>query len=132
MFPLIAKAGKEIPHIDEKILSYLSPDDLAKIKLVSKTWYAVAHRNMRAYAEIILPPTNKDDLVGVSIHGRPFGPFTNGACFGDVGLGPTGAGLLPRGKLVFVPDYESLRVCRMSAKGETGFYGGFKQVRNVL
>ena len=131
MFPLIAKAGKEIPHIDEKILSYLSPEDLAKIKLVSKTWYAVAHRNMRAYAEIIVPPMKKDDLVGVRIHGHP---SIRGARFDIValGLGPTGAGLVPRDKLVFVPDSESLKVCRMSAKGETGFYGGFKQVRNVL
>ena len=131
MFPLIAKAGKEIPHIDEKILSYLSPKDLATIKLVSKTWYAVAHRNMRAYAEIIVPPTKKDDLVGVRIHGHP---SIRGARFDIValGLGPTGAGLVPRDKLVFVPDSESLKVCRMSAKGETGFYGGFKQVRNVL
>ena len=131
MFPLIAKAGKEIPHIDEKILSYLSPEDLAKIKLVSKTWYAVAHRNMRAYAEIIVPPMKKEDLVGVRIHGHP---SIRGARFDIValGLGPTGAGLVPRDKLVFVPDSESLKVCRMSAKGETGFYGGFKQVRNVL
>ena len=131
MFPLIAKAGKEIPYIDEKILSYLSPEDLAKIKLVSKTWYAVAHRNMRAYAEIIVPPMKKEDLVGVRIHGHP---SIRGARFDIValGLGPTGAGLVPRDKLVFVPDSESLKVCRMSAKGETGFYGGFKQVRNVL
>ena len=131
MFPLIAKAGKEIPYIDEKILSYLSPEDLAKIKLVSKTWYAVAHRNMRAYAEIIVPPMKKEDLVGVRIHGHP---SIRGARFDCValGLGPTGAGLVPRDKLVFVPDSESLKVCRMSAKGETGFYGGFKQVRNVL
>ena len=131
MFPLIAKAGKEIPHIDEKILSYLSPEDLAKIKLVSKTWYAVAHRNMRAYAEIIVPPMKKEDLVGVRIHGHP---SIRGARFDIValGLGPTGAGLVPRDKLVFVPDSESLKICRMSAKGETGFYGGFKQVRNVL
>ena len=131
LFPLIAKAGKEIAHVDEKILSYLSPEDLAKIKLVSKTWYAVAHRNMRAYAEIIVPPMKKEDLVGVRIHGHP---SIRGARFDIValGLGPTGAGLVPRDKLVFVPDSESLKVCRMSAKGETGFYGGFKQVRNVL
>ena len=129
LFPLIAKAGKDI---DEKILSYLSPEDLGKIKLVSKTWYAVAHRNMRAYAEIIVPPMKKDDLVGVRIYDHPpilvFGHWG----MGDVALGPTGTGLVPRDKLVFVPDSESLRVCRMSAKGETGFYGGFKQVRNVL
>ena len=129
LFPLIAKAGKEIPHIDEKILSYLTSEDFAKIKLVSKTWYAVAHRNMRAYAEIIVPPMKKEDLVGVRIHGHP---SIHGARLGDVALGPTGAGLVPRHKLVFVPDSESLKVCRMSANGETGFDGGFKQVRNVL
>merc|ERR1719229_1244222 len=124
LFPLITKAGKEIPDVDEKILSYLSPKDLAKIKLVSKTWYAVAHRNMRAYAEIIVPPRKKDDLVGVRIHDHP--PI-HGARLGDVALGSTGAGLVPRHKLVFVPDSESLRVCRMSANGETGFNGGFCQ-----
>ena len=107
MFPLIPK---DIPKIDEKILSYLSPADCAKIKLVSKRWYKLAHRDMRVYAEIITPPVEEGDLVGVRIHGE------------------TEIGLVARDKLVCVPDCDTLRVCRMAAKGEKGFYGGFYQV----
>ena len=36
MFPLI---DRNLPHVEEKILSYLEPKDLAAAMVVSKQWY---------------------------------------------------------------------------------------------
>ena len=126
MFPLITE---NIPKIDEMILSYLSPADIAKIKLVNKRWYALAHKNMRVYAEIVAPPVKEDDLVGVRIHVDSAQEWGFRTELGNVSHWPFGVGFVARDKLVFVPDSDTVRVCRMAAKGEKGFYGGKYQVR---
>lgn len=63
----------------------------------------------RVYAEIFTPPIKEDDLVGLQIQGKTNTVFPK------------------RDTLVFVPDSETLRVCRMAARGEEGFYGGYYQ-----
>ena len=50
MFPLI---DRDLPGVDDKILSLLSPADLARAKSVCKKWYSVVHKNMRVHAEIV-------------------------------------------------------------------------------
>ena len=65
MFPLI---DRDLPTVDEKILSYLNLRDLDRAKSVCKKWYAVL--NTWVYAEIIAPPKSDTDLVMVRIQGK--------------------------------------------------------------
>ena len=127
MFPLI---DRNLPSVDKKILLHLSPGDLAQAKLVCKKWYVIIHKNQgylrsRVYAEIVAtglrleygtpdveivaPPKNGTAQFGVRIQGKTSKRFVRAA------------------SLIPVPNEETVRVCRMAAKGEKGFYGGFYQ-----
>lgn len=63
--------------------------------------------NNQVYAEIIAPPTKEDDQIGLRIHGKAIKVFLN------------------RDELVFVPDSETFKVCRMASKGEEHIDGGY-------
>ena len=43
MFPLLTR---DVPHVEEKILSYLTPIDLIRSKKVSKKWDMVVQKKL--------------------------------------------------------------------------------------
>ena len=127
MFPLI---DRDLPSVDEKILSYLSPEDLANAKLVSKKWYIIVHRNQgylrsRVLAEIVATPGLRQPYPPDVEIVAP--PKDGKAQYGVRIQGKRGKKFVRASSFIPVPNEETVRVCRMSAKGEKGFYGGFTQ-----
>ena len=113
-----SQCGKVGPHLKRcggcKSVSYCN------VECQKVHWKKEGHKNVcreasqsdedfrrKVYAEIIAPPAQEDDPVGLRIHGRSDKVF------------------MKREKLAFVPDSETLRVCRMDSKGEEPIDGGY-------
>ena len=130
MFPLI---NRDLPAVDDKILSYLSPRDLTAAKSVCKKWYSTVHMNMRIYAEIVAVSAEYATQIPswqCQPRGEIVAPPSEGGTerFGVRIPGYTDKAFVRRECLIPLPDAETVGVCRLAPHGEEVFHLGIYQV----